>query len=78
VCESRTHDPSQGCRNQKRQVSLEASGAGARVEVGLTEEHRLSFEQFDPRVPSTPKKDTTEMVDSTLGVVALEPITKEK
>ena len=56
VCVS--HDLSQGCRNQKRQVSLEAGGANARVKVGLTEGRKSSFEQSGLRVPSTSKKDT--------------------
>ena len=78
-----SHDPSQGCQNQKWQVPLEAGMAsvrsgGARVEMGLTEERRLSFEQFDPKAPSTPRKDTVEIVDSTLGSVGLELVTKEK
>jgi hypothetical protein len=42
-------NPLQGRRNQKMQVTLEASRAGVRgggthVEVGLTKGHRLSFE----------------------------------
>ena len=66
---------------------MEASKAGAhsgvkRVEVGLTEGHRLSFEQFNPRAPSTlgkkKKKKKAEMVDDTLGAVALKLVTKEK
>jgi hypothetical protein len=32
-----SHDPSQGCQNQKRHVPLEAGEVGVRVEVGLTE-----------------------------------------
>jgi hypothetical protein len=67
-------------------VPLEASRVGAhsgvkRVEVGLTEGHRLSFEQFNPRAPSTlgkKKKKKAEMVDDTPGAVALKPVTKEK
>jgi hypothetical protein len=46
--------------------------------VGLTEGHRSIFEQSDLRALSTPKKGTTEMVDGTLGMVALEIVTKEK
>jgi hypothetical protein len=78
-----SHDPSRGCQNRKWRVSLEVSkagahGGGACVKVGLTKKRRLSFEQFDPRVPSTPKKDIVEMVDSTPGAVTLKPVTKEK
>jgi hypothetical protein len=64
-------------------VSLEVGGANARnggacVEVGLTEGYRSSFEQYNPRVPSTLEKDTAKMVDGMLGTMTIEPVTKEK
>jgi hypothetical protein len=77
-----SHDPSRGCQDQKLQVPLEVGGASvhgerAYVEMGLTEGHRSSFEQSDPRAPSIlKKKDTTEMMGGTPGTVALELITK--
>jgi hypothetical protein len=54
-----------------------AGDGGAYVEVGLTEGHRSSFKQFDPKAPSTLKKDMAEMVDGTPDAVVLEPTTKE-
>ena len=62
-------------------MSLEAGRVGARggvvhVEVGLTEGRRSSFKYSNSRTPSTPNKDTVEMVDGTLGAVALELVTK--
>jgi hypothetical protein len=78
-----SHDPLHDCQNQKPHVPLEAGrasawGGGAHVEVDLTEGRRSNFEQFDPRASSTLKKDTTKMVNDTLGVVALELVTKKK
>ena len=56
-----SHDLSQGCLNQKQQVLLEASKAGAhsgvaQVEVGLTEIRRLTFETVQSKRPINPKK----------------------
>ena len=62
---------------------MKASGAGvhggeAHVEVGLTERYKSSFEQSNPRSPSTSVKDTAEMVDDTSDAVMLVPVTKRK
>jgi hypothetical protein len=59
-----SHDLLRGCRNQEEigvvgSVRGGACGGWVHVEVGLTERHRLSFEWFDPRAPSTLEKDTT-------------------
>jgi hypothetical protein len=78
-----SHVLSRGCWNQKWQVSLEAGKAGAygegvRVEMSLMNRCRSTFEQFDSRALSATKKYMTEMVNGTPGVVALEPVTKER
>ena len=78
-----SHDLLHDCRNQKLYVPLEVGGAGAwgggaRVEVGPTEWRRSNFEQSDPRASSILEKDTTKIVNGTLGVVALELVTKKK
>ena len=56
-------------------LEVGARGGEVCVKVGLTERCRSSFEQSDPRAPSTPKKDMIEM-DNTLDVMALEHVTK--